>query len=255
MKLIFPNHEHGDVMLGERVTRVGSAVGNDVRLAHDGVADVHAEIGSRDGHHVVRVLTDSEATVLNGKQVNGEAVLRPGDLLLFGRIGCRVGTAKQVPSPSPVATPEKADGHEAQTLMRAQLPQYVLRGQGGVVAGKSLRVLGSMTIGRAPDCDLVVRDDGVSRKHARLRVTEHGLSVEDLGSANGTFIDGERISTAMLVSGQELRLDEVRFVLSAPARPAGTREPEVLPRRHLPWLAVAVVALAVVVGWFFLSAW
>lgn len=252
MKLIFPNHEHEDVVLVTAVTRVGSAAGNDVRLTHEGVADFHAEIGSRDGQHVVRVLTESEATVLNGKQIHGEAVLRPGDLLLFGRIGCRLGTAKQMPSPAPAAV-QDGDGKEAQTLLRAQLPQYVLRGRGGVVAGKSLRVLGSMTIGRAPDCDLVVADDGVSRKHARLRVTEHGLAVEDLGSANGTYIDGERVSSGVLVSGQELRLDEVRFELSAPALPAGTREPEVSPRRCMPWLAVAVVALLVVVGWFFLS--
>lgn len=254
MRLIFPNHEHDDVVLDDPVTRVGSAADCDVRLIHDGVAPLHAEIGSRDGLHVVRVLTDSKATVLNGKQVEGEAVLRPGDLLLFGRVGCRLGAAQQVPSPPPAAVQPVPGEKEAQTLLRAQLPLYVLRGQSGVVAGKSLRVIGSMTIGREPECDLVVADDGVSRKHARLRVTAAGLAVEDLGSANGTFIDGERISSGLLASGQELRLDEVRFVLSAPAQPAGTREPEVLPRRRMPWLAIAIAALVVVVGWLLLIA-
>lgn len=253
MKLIFPNHEHADVVLADQVTRIGSAADCDVQLQYPGVAPAHAEIGSRDGHHVVRVLADSEPTVLNGKQLAGETVLRPGDLLLFGRIGCRVGTVRQVPS-APVGPPQKDSAQVAQTLLRAQLPLYVLRGQSGPVAGKSLRVIGSMAIGRDPECDLVVDDDGVSRKHARLRVTAEGLAVEDLGSANGTFIDDARISNGVLLPGSELRLDTVRFLLSAPAQPAGTRESEVLPGRRTPWLGIAIAALVVIAGWFLLVA-
>lgn len=45
-------------------------------------------------------------------------------------------------------------------------------------------------LGRAPDADLVLDDDTVSRRHAMLRGDRDGLEVEDLGSSNGTAING-----------------------------------------------------------------
>ncbi len=52
---------------------------------------------------------------------------------------------------------------------------------------------GELTIGRANDLDLVLVEDMVSRKHAKL-VAQHGiLSITDLGSTNGTFVNGEKV--------------------------------------------------------------
>lgn len=53
---------------------------------------------------------------------------------------------------------------------------------------------GELVIGRAPDCGLVLAEGGVSRKHARLSVQGRAVMVEDLGSSNGTFIDGVPVS-------------------------------------------------------------
>ncbi len=63
-----------------------------------------------------------------------------------------------------------------------------------------------VTIGRE-GCDVVLPDPEVSRRHAALRVTDGRLVVEDLGSTNGTFVNGEQIT-----GPRELELgDEVRF--------------------------------------------
>ena len=51
---------------------------------------------------------------------------------------------------------------------------------------------GAFVIGRQADCQLVVDDPLVSRRHARIVVSRHGVSVEDLGSANGVFINGQK---------------------------------------------------------------
>ena len=49
------------------------------------------------------------------------------------------------------------------------------------------------TVGRHPDNDLSVDNPTVSRRHAELVLTEAGLSVRDLGSTNGTFVNGRRV--------------------------------------------------------------
>ena len=53
----------------------------------------------------------------------------------------------------------------------------------------------ALTVGRVPSCDLVLEGRSVSREHCRLAVVNGQLVVTDLGSTNGTFVDGQRIAT------------------------------------------------------------
>jgi pSer/pThr/pTyr-binding forkhead associated (FHA) protein len=62
------------------------------------------------------------------------------------------------------------------------------------------------TMGRAVRTDFIVEAPLVSRVHCRLHVTPEGhLAVEDLGSTNGTFVNGRRVERATLVPGDVLR--------------------------------------------------
>jgi DNA-binding winged helix-turn-helix (wHTH) protein len=58
---------------------------------------------------------------------------------------------------------------------------------------------GENTVGRAPDARVIVTDRTVSRYHALITIDDGELSVEDLGSKNGTFVDGERIGRAPVI--------------------------------------------------------
>jgi pSer/pThr/pTyr-binding forkhead associated (FHA) protein len=58
------------------------------------------------------------------------------------------------------------------------------------VRGREHRADDGAVIGRAPDCDIRVDDPLISRRHARLLVSELGLGIEDLDSANGLYING-----------------------------------------------------------------
>ena len=69
----------------------------------------------------------------------------------------------------------------------------------------------STLVGRDATCDLVVSDGSVSRKHARLERRGDTWTVVDQGSANGTFVDGQRIVESALQSGQELRFGAVSY--------------------------------------------
>jgi pSer/pThr/pTyr-binding forkhead associated (FHA) protein len=62
------------------------------------------------------------------------------------------------------------------------------------------------TVGRSEDCDLPLEDDGVSRQHATFHVAGSKVTVEDLDSRNGTFVEGERVERRALKPGDRVRL-------------------------------------------------
>jgi putative serine protease PepD len=116
-------------------------------------------------------------------------------------------------------------------------------------------------LGRVQGCDLVIRDERASRQHAELRVEPGGgLRVADLGSANGTFVDGRRVEEALLAGGEELVVGGVELVVlarrpmaeggEAPAPTwslvgrlvdSGTRS-----ARRVTWIALGAAALALI---------
>ena len=62
----------------------------------------------------------------------------------------------------------------------------------------------ALTIGRAEECDLVLRDPGISRLHAEIRQEESGFYVVDLGSTNGTALNGLKVDRARLEPGDRI---------------------------------------------------
>lgn len=72
---------------------------------------------------------------------------------------------------------------------------------------------GTVTIGRAPDNDIVVSDVLASRQHATLALTPHGTEIRD-GSINGTFVNGTRMGSAILTEGDVITIGNVDLVFS-----------------------------------------
>jgi pSer/pThr/pTyr-binding forkhead associated (FHA) protein len=98
--------------------------------------------------------------------------------------------------------------------------------------GREVVVLAGITLGR-DDCDIVLSDPEVSRRHAAVAESPDGFTIEDLGSTNGTWVNGERIDRpAPLRAGDEVRFGNtvwhVRAGVAAPdgrVTLAGTRKP------------------------------
>lgn len=80
---------------------------------------------------------------------------------------------------------------------------------------KFLSLAPRTVIGRARGCGLVLDDPRVSRRHAALVVRRGELWIEDLGSTNGTSVDGEAVRVRPLAPGEEVRFggEPVRFWL------------------------------------------
>jgi tetratricopeptide (TPR) repeat protein len=88
----------------------------------------------------------------------------------------------------------------------------VLRG-----AGQSWPVRGKMTVGRLAPATIVVDDDSVSRKHAELEKTPRGVVLRDLGSANGTLVNGESVGPegVTLQPGDSIQFGVVEMTLES----------------------------------------
>ena len=76
---------------------------------------------------------------------------------------------------------------------------------------------GENTVGRAPDAEVWVDAPGVSRHHARIRIEGLAATLEDLGSKNGTYVRGQRVTApAQLSDGDQIRLGAVVITFRIP---------------------------------------
>jgi hypothetical protein len=68
-----------------------------------------------------------------------------------------------------------------------------------------------MRVGRHPECEIVIPTPGTSRNHAEFQCVNGAWLINDLNSGNGTFVNGVRVRTHQLASGDEVRVDQTKF--------------------------------------------
>jgi adenylate cyclase len=73
---------------------------------------------------------------------------------------------------------------------------------------------GEVTIGRSPECQIVLKDFGISRTHARLVADEEGVRIQDLKSKNGTQVNGVPVVEAPLKDGDRILLGKFQLAFS-----------------------------------------
>ncbi len=76
----------------------------------------------------------------------------------------------------------------------------------GANVGEMYELKTSLIIGRGREADIRIQGDGISRKHVRLLLTADKAVLEDLGSTNGSFVNGERVTTCELEDGDKIQV-------------------------------------------------
>jgi ABC transport system ATP-binding/permease protein len=217
---------------------IGRSEGNDLILTEGGVSRKHArffvegsalqveDVGSANGTWVDGarieqatpvgaksqvVIGDYEISVKVGSK---GAAKRPAGVGPTAEKPSREATAavgKPVKAVSPRSTkvvpsikPANGSGALAKRAApgRASGPQ--LKGLTGSITGKTFALSGTMTVGRVAGTDITVDDDSVSRKHAEVEVRGRDVVVRDLGSANGTTVNGAPISEETPLSAGDI---------------------------------------------------
>lgn len=101
-------------------------------------------------------------------------------------------------------------------------PRLVISGSQpgtGVTAGSMYELQTPITLlGRGTDCDLRLVDPGVSRHHAELRVEDGQVVLVDLGSTNGTLVNGQPVRRVVLVDGTTLKLGRTTMIFRQDSR-------------------------------------
>ena len=163
----------------------------------------HARISETDRVYLIEDLGSTHGTILNGRRLEAgeKKVLRNGDLieLTKARVTCDIEQSEVAPMEAFEGT--QAIASRAVQGILGQLGEA--HGEGPyfrVVTGAdegerfNLDISGNeWTLGRASECEFVLNDPNVSRRHARIKKNWSGFIIEDLGSKNGVLIGDKRI--------------------------------------------------------------
>ena len=93
---------------------------------------------------------------------------------------------------------------------------YVLRMLGGIASESEFRINGAARVGRSPESDVHLPDPSVSRNHALVDVQNGSLIVHDAGSTNGTYVNRERIDSAVLKTGDVVAFGKAELRVERP---------------------------------------
>ena len=190
-------------------------------------------------------VTDCSANgvFVNGVRIDGSQVLGRGDVIRIGSESFRfeaqaasfepdpeLRCAEDQPAVADAASPTEPDAARPEDAAApppkaaAKVPAPIRPAppllatleviNAGIARGTRYRIERQMVqIGRDPECDIALADDSVSAAHAALRRAAAGWVVSDLGSTNGTYLDGERVRGDKEFRGAvELRFGNVKMV-------------------------------------------
>jgi pSer/pThr/pTyr-binding forkhead associated (FHA) protein len=171
---------------------LGRDAGIAVAVSKDGVSRHHARILKKGDEYVLEDLRSTNGTFLNGQAVAKDQ-LRHLDVIGLGKEAELIF----------VLRPDEAKTIRKVVVLDASL----LRDTAGAVP--EALPMGEVTLGRSSACNIVATQGPVSKIHCRIVRTQKQVTLEDLGSSNGTFINGERVMTAVLHDGDNLTLGAV----------------------------------------------
>src|SRR3984893_1064617 len=172
---------------------IGRLSDNDLTIAKDAVSRYHARIEAAQGGYRIVDLGSQNGTQLNGERfrdasrwlANGDTIVIGGELLRF------------------------LTGEETRLGATPETP-------GSGTQGVQLKK-GHLTLGRDRSNDVVLQDPNVSRFHAEVARVEDRVAIRDLGSRNGTRVNGELVRSALLETGSEVGIGSYRLVFDGAA--------------------------------------
>lgn len=204
LKLQTRHNKHQSVWLVEPGVKVGRSASNDLILDHADVASLQFVIGVRADRLILKNRAPEQVLRVNGKAVDDRCLLREGDLITLGELELDV------------IDPKKGAGQTEPVMS-----EWSLKPNNAALGGRVFPLKETTLVGRSNECDIHLAVAHLSRRHAQLQILDGLLYVKDLGSSNGTFLNGEKVSEARVRRGDELRFDTLSFGVIGPVDDLG----------------------------------
>jgi len=184
---------------------------------------------------------------VNGRPVLRMAMLRVGDAVFVDGGGMRLVGSQPPRQPASGFGDSTGEAGDVRT---------VLRGVGGHYHGRCFTLERPRLVGRAPEADIRIDEAAFAERHARIEMLRGEVVLRDLGSLDGSQVNGEPVRDAILRPGDQVVFDaHHRFVLEAPSGAPVDHDAPAVPDEaaangpgtgsmRLPWLLLAAVLLA-----------
>ncbi|MEX0942382.1 MAG: FHA domain-containing protein [Pseudomonadales bacterium] len=208
LRIEFKDGRAQPVVLAPPGKTIGKGDVNDIVIDADGVNGFHADIKVEGDQVSITDIKSATGTLVNGQKITTTTPLNAGDIINIQGVDLIV---------------VEDEGGNAKTLvlsgtalMQLGSGAWSLIADSGPEKGQIIPVMDRTEIGRALECDISILEPALSRKHAELELTDDGLLIRDLGSVNGTFVNGEKVDEAALNDGDVLAFGKIKFIVSGP---------------------------------------
>jgi len=209
LKIRFKDGRADPIPLVEPGTTVGSGKVNDIIIEEEGVSGFHADLKVEGEQVTLSDVNTKAGTYLNGDKISGPMTVRAGDVIAIQGVELEVVEEETI-------TESKTLVLSGTALMDMGTGGWSLAADSGPEKGQVIPVKDKVTIGRALECDISILEPGLSRRHAELDLIGDDLVLKDLGSSNGTFVNGEKVEEHQLEDGDVIQFDKIRFLVRAP---------------------------------------
>ena len=174
-------------------TSIGKSKANDIVLPLPSVSRFHAVIAKKSRDWVVTDTFSRKGILVNGKKIDGKAVIEDGDVITIGTVPLRFECADAISSSTKKQIRQNAGGHTIAYAVlvdvKSRKPVYFKRND--------------VLIGRGEQCDIRILADTVSSEHARIYKTTRGWALCDLDSHNDTKLNGRYLTQTQLIFDED----------------------------------------------------
>ena len=231
---------------------IGRKSDNHVVLDEKNVSRKHAEIVMTDDRYMIRDLGSTGGTLVNGNPVN-ELDIHTGDMIGIGNFQLRFDSGDPEDERTVFDADEGTVIEEDGTALDEDRTRFYEEPEATLVIIQSENLEENVhltdeevVLGREEDADIVIDDQRVSRKHCKIALTDGRYVLTDLGSSNGTFINGQKVTEKDLENGDKIQIGNtiLQFEIAKPFGASKASSSAVLFRIAAGVAALAVLAFA-----------
>jgi pSer/pThr/pTyr-binding forkhead associated (FHA) protein len=206
--------------------RIGRRAGLEIQLPFGTISSLHARVVRHGKGWALLDMGSVNGTFVGESrlQVGIPRVISPGDVIKLADVVMVFDGESGVAAAPPMGTESTATiarrlvNDLFQAVAGAEVAKVIV--ESGTSAGKSVALSvpdRAYKVGRAPDCDLVLSDDAISREHAAFERRWQGVFVKDLGSKNGIEVEGKKVKGEQRVhDGQLVTVGSIKLKVDDP---------------------------------------